>query len=52
MRFARIAEEMAALGITVDKPATSARVRAGHRGRPVIIDVRTDIRMVARLPVS
>lgn len=54
VRFARIAEEMGALGITVDKPAelVPAFERAVEAGRPAVIDVRTDIGVVAPLPVT
>jgi acetolactate synthase-1/2/3 large subunit len=54
VRFARIAEEMGALGITVDKPAdlVPAFEQAVEAGRPVVIDVRTDVDVVAPLPVS
>jgi acetolactate synthase-1/2/3 large subunit len=51
--FARIAEEMGALGITVDKPSdlASALQRGLAAGRPVVIDVRTDIDVIAPPPV-
>lgn len=54
VRFATIAEEMGALGLTVDKPAELAPAfeRAIQAGRPVVIDVRTDIDVVAPLPVT
>jgi acetolactate synthase-1/2/3 large subunit len=54
VRFARIAEEMGALGIAVDKPAQfpAALEQAIESGRPTVIDVRTDIGIVAPLPVS
>jgi acetolactate synthase-1/2/3 large subunit len=47
--FARIAEEMGALGIRVDKPGDLAgALRQGlEAGRPVVIDVRTDIDVLA-----
>ena len=53
VRFSRIAEEMGALGIAVDKPADfpAALERAIESGRPAVIDVRTDIGVVAPLPV-
>jgi acetolactate synthase-1/2/3 large subunit len=53
VRFARIAEEMGAVGISVDKPAdlVPAFERAVEAGRPVVIDVRTDIGVVAPPPV-
>ncbi|MCM4076416.1 thiamine pyrophosphate-binding protein [Actinoplanes sp. TRM88002] len=52
--FARIAGEMGALGIRVDKPRDLAPAldRALSAGRPVVIDVHTDIEVVAPLPVS
>nr|MDT0660725.1 thiamine pyrophosphate-binding protein [Micromonospora sp. DSM 115978] len=52
--FARIAEEMGALGIRVDRPRDLAPAldRALHAGRPVVVDVHTDIEVVAPLPVS
>ncbi|MBM2614862.1 thiamine pyrophosphate-binding protein [Actinoplanes sp. LDG1-06] len=52
--FARIAEGMGALGIRVDKPGDLAPAlnRALEAGRPVVIDVHTDIGVVAPLPVS
>ncbi|BCB89431.1 thiamine pyrophosphate-binding protein [Phytohabitans suffuscus] len=52
--FARIAEEMGALGIRVDRPGDLAGAldRALSAGRPVVVDVHTDIDVVAPLPVS
>ncbi|MCY1137225.1 thiamine pyrophosphate-binding protein [Actinoplanes sp. Pm04-4] len=52
--FARVAGEMGALGIRVDKPRDLAPAldRALTAGRPVVIDVRTDIDVVAPLPVG
>ncbi|WP_432839742.1 thiamine pyrophosphate-binding protein [Dactylosporangium sp. CA-092794] len=52
--FARIAGEMGALGIRVDKPGDLAPAldRALSAGRPVVVDVHTDIDVVAPLPVS
>ncbi|MEV4511259.1 thiamine pyrophosphate-binding protein [Dactylosporangium sp. NPDC049525] len=52
--FARIAAEMGALGLRVDKPGELAPAldRALCAGRPVVIDVHTDIGVVAPLPVS
>jgi acetolactate synthase-1/2/3 large subunit len=52
--FARIAEEMGALGIRVDRPGDlgPALDRALSADRPVIVDVHTDIEVVAPLPVS
>lgn len=54
VRFARIAEEMGALGITVDKSADfpAALERAIESRCPAVIDVRTDIGVVAPLPVT
>ncbi|MFB9831887.1 thiamine pyrophosphate-binding protein [Actinoallomurus acaciae] len=54
IRFARIAEEMGALGITVDEPSdlVPAFERAVEAGRPAVIDVRTDIGVVAPVPVT
>ncbi|WP_213451904.1 thiamine pyrophosphate-binding protein [Rhizomonospora bruguierae] len=52
--FARIAAEMGALGIRVDRPGDLAPAleRALAAGRPVVVDVHTDIEVVAPLPVS
>jgi acetolactate synthase-1/2/3 large subunit len=52
--FARIAGEMGALGLRVDKPGDLAPAldRALAAGRPVVIDVHTDIGVAAPLPVS
>jgi hypothetical protein len=54
VRFAGIAEQMGALGISVDKPADLAPAfdRALAARRPVVIDVRTDTGVVAPLPVT
>ena len=55
MNFARIAEDMGALGIRVEKPARfRARARAARStaDRPVVIDVVTDIDALAPLAVS
>src|SRR5215831_1190984 len=54
VNFARIAEEMGAVGIRVDKPADigPAIARALTAGRPAIIDVVTDIDVLAPLAVS
>lgn len=54
VRFARIAEEMGALGISVDKPGDfpAALEQAIESGRPAVIDVRTDLAVVAPLPVT
>jgi acetolactate synthase-1/2/3 large subunit len=47
--FARIAEEMGALGIRVDRPGDLAKAldRALAADRPVVLDVHTDIDVVA-----
>ncbi|MFI5894140.1 thiamine pyrophosphate-binding protein [Actinoplanes sp. NPDC051513] len=52
--FARTAEEMGALGIRVDRPGDLAKAldRALDAGRPVVLDVRTDIEVTAPQPVS
>ncbi|MDW5324166.1 thiamine pyrophosphate-binding protein [Plantactinospora sp. KLBMP9567] len=52
--FARIAEEMGALGIRVDRPGDLATAldRALSAERPVVVDVHTDIDVVAPLPVG
>ncbi|MFI5913287.1 thiamine pyrophosphate-binding protein [Dactylosporangium sp. NPDC051541] len=52
--FARIAEEMGALGIRVDRPGDLAKAleRALDADRPVVLDVHTDIDAIAPLPVS
>ncbi len=52
--FARIAEEMGALGIRVDQPADLAPAlqQALEADRPVVIDVHTDIDVVAPLVVT
>ncbi|MEO3925185.1 thiamine pyrophosphate-binding protein [Micromonosporaceae bacterium B7E4] len=52
--FARIAEEMGALGIRVDRPGDLATAldRALSADRPVVVDVHTDIDVVAPLPVG
>jgi acetolactate synthase I/II/III large subunit len=52
--LARVAQDMGALGIRVDKPAQldSAFDQALSAGRPVVIDVRTDIEVLAPPPVS
>ncbi|WP_422768697.1 thiamine pyrophosphate-binding protein [Plantactinospora sp. WMMC1484] len=52
--FARIAEQMGALGIRVDRPGDLAGAldRALHAGRPVVVDVHTDIAVAAPLPVG
>jgi acetolactate synthase I/II/III large subunit len=52
--FARIAGEMGALGIRVDRPGDLATAldQALSADRPVVVDVHTDIGVVAPLPVS
>ncbi|GAA4464891.1 thiamine pyrophosphate-binding protein [Phytohabitans houttuyneae] len=52
--FARIAEQMGALGIRVDRPGDLAGAldRALSAGRPVVVDVHTDIGVAAPPPVS
>jgi acetolactate synthase-1/2/3 large subunit len=52
--FARLAEDMGALGIRVEKPGeiAGALERALAAGRPVVIDVVTDIEALAPLAVS
>jgi acetolactate synthase-1/2/3 large subunit len=52
--FARIAGEMGALGIRVDRPGDLAKAldQALSADRPVVVDVHTDIGVVAPLPVS
>jgi acetolactate synthase-1/2/3 large subunit len=52
--FARIAEEMGAVGIRVDRPGDLAPAldRALSAGRPVVVDVHTDIGVVAPPPVG
>jgi len=54
MNFARLAEDMGALGIRVEKPAdfAPALARALEAKRPVLIDVATDIDAIAPAPVS
>ena len=51
--FARIATEMGAVGIRVDKPSQLAGAldQALSAGRPVVIDVHTDIDVIAPVPV-
>jgi acetolactate synthase-1/2/3 large subunit len=52
--FARIAEEMGAVGIRVEKPGDLAPAleRALEAGRPVVIDVHTDIDVIAPTVVT
>ncbi len=54
VNFARIAEEMGALGIRVERAADFAPAleRALAAGRPVVIDVATDIDAIAPTAVS
>ena len=55
VNFARIAEDMGAVGIRVEKPAEIGPARSRRRlkaNRPVIIDVVTDIDALAPLAVS
>jgi acetolactate synthase-1/2/3 large subunit len=54
MNFARIAEDMGAIGIRVEKPGeiAGALERALRADRPVVIDVATDIEALAPLAVS
>jgi acetolactate synthase-1/2/3 large subunit len=52
--FARLAQDMGALGIRVEKPAeiAGALAQALAAGRPAVIDVVTDIEALAPLAVS
>jgi acetolactate synthase-1/2/3 large subunit len=52
--FARIAQDMGALGIRVEKPGeiAGALAQALAAGRPAVIDVVTDINALAPLAVS
>jgi acetolactate synthase-1/2/3 large subunit len=52
--FARVAEEMGALGIRVDRPGDlpTALDQALSAGRPVVVDVHTDIGVAAPPPVG
>jgi acetolactate synthase-1/2/3 large subunit len=54
VNFARIAEEMGALGIRVERPADFAPAleRALAAGRPVVVDVVTDIDAIAPMAVA
>jgi len=54
VNFARIAEDMGALGIRVEKPGDLAPAlgRAFAADRPVIVDVATDIDALAPTAVS
>jgi len=51
--FARVASEMGALGIRVEKPSELAGAldRALSAGRPAVVDVHTDIEVIAPVPV-
>jgi acetolactate synthase-1/2/3 large subunit len=52
--FARIAEEMGALGLRVDRPGDLPKAldQALEAGRPVVVDVHTDIGVTAPQPVT
>src|SRR5450759_251740 len=54
VNFARIAEDMGALGMRVEKPGDFAPAlqKALAANRPVVIDVATDIEALAPLPVG
>jgi acetolactate synthase-1/2/3 large subunit len=54
INFARIAEEMGALGLRVEKPGEiGPAIQAGLKaGRPAVIDVVTDIEALAPLAVA
>jgi acetolactate synthase-1/2/3 large subunit len=54
MNFAKLAEDMGALGIRVEKPAdfAPALARAIEAKRPVVVDVATDIEAIAPVAVS
>jgi acetolactate synthase-1/2/3 large subunit len=54
MNFARLAEDMGALGIRVERPTelASAIERALTADRPVVVDVVTDIDALAPLAVT
>jgi acetolactate synthase-1/2/3 large subunit len=54
VNFARVAEEMGALGLRAEKPAEFAPAleRALAAGRPAIIDVVTDIDALAPTAVA
>jgi acetolactate synthase-1/2/3 large subunit len=54
VNFARIAEEIGAVGIRVEKPAElqGALARALAANRPAIVDVVTDIEAIAPTAVS
>ena len=54
VNFAKIAEDIGALGIRVEQPAdfASALRQALEAGRPVVIDVATDIEALAPVAVA
>jgi acetolactate synthase I/II/III large subunit len=54
VNFARIAEEMGAVGIRVDKPGDLAGAiqKAFTYDRPVVLDVTTDLNALAPLAVT
>ncbi len=54
MNFAKLAEDMGALGIRVEKPADIAPAleRALAAGRPAVIDIVTDIDALAPVAVT
>jgi acetolactate synthase-1/2/3 large subunit len=54
MNFARLAEDMGAVGIRVEKPSeiAGALKRALQASRPVVIDVVTDVEALAPLAVT
>lgn len=54
MNFARLAEDMGALGIRVERPSEfgPALAQALGANRPVVIDVATDIEALAPTPVT
>jgi len=54
MNFARLAEDMGALGIRVEKPADIAPAlqKALAANRPVVVDIATDIEILAPTAVS
>jgi acetolactate synthase I/II/III large subunit len=54
VNFARVAEDIGAIGIRVEKPAELAPAiqRALKADRPVIVDVATDIEALAPTAVT
>ncbi|HZT51732.1 MAG TPA: thiamine pyrophosphate-dependent enzyme, partial [Stellaceae bacterium] len=54
VNFARIAEELGAVGLRVERASEFAPAfeRALAAGRPVVLDVATDIEIAAPLAVS